>query len=285
MTTQEPPVSEALPEPAHDPMAQTLALIQPWIDFVPPRQRRLGLFICLALLAHLAAFFFIRIDSTRAEFQHQDRTHVTVESPRVGSESGSGDAFWDRLSDPRLFLLPILPLSQAASGGPFPDTGVVDSTLGSGEFPPLAPAEAYPFAQASAPSLEEQAAAAMLPPRQPFSYSAEPPVTAPGTAWEWNAALARRAPAGMAALPSPVSDTDLKPTELRVAVDPDGTVNDVLLEQTSQQPDLDRQAILAARKVRFQPSDEPGPAWGRVTIFWHPTAPPREVVVPTPPSP
>jgi TonB family protein len=84
----------------------------------------------------------------------------------------------------------------------------------------------------------------------------------------------------MAALASPVSDTDLSPTELRVAVDPSGTVRNVLLEATCQKPELDQQAILAARKVRFRPSSvQPGLDWGRLTIFWHATAPP------TPPPP
>jgi TonB family protein len=85
----------------------------------------------------------------------------------------------------------------------------------------------------------------------------------------------------MAALASPVSDTDLSPTELRVAVDPSGTVRNVLLEATCQKPEVDQQAVLAARKVRFLPSDQPGLAWGRLTVFWHATAPPA----PPPPTP
>jgi TonB family protein len=85
-------------------------------------------------------------------------------------------------------------------------------------------------------------------------------------------------------LPSPVSDTDLKQTVLRVAVGPDGTVEHVLLEQPCQQPELDQQAILATRKVRFAAGDQPGLLWGRATIFWHYTAKPREEVVPTPPT-
>jgi TonB family protein len=283
-TTSHPP-GGAAPGAAPDPVAHTLALLHPWIDFVPAQQRRLGLFIFLALLAHLSAFLFVRIDSTRAQLQHQARTHVTVESPLLAVGAVSDDAFWDRLSDPRLFLLPILPPPRSLPEGPPADLSEIDLALGPGQLPADAPAEIYPLVHASAPSLAEQAEAAMLPPRQSFSYPEAPPVSAATTNWQWDADLAARAPAGMADLPSPVSDTDLTPTELRVSVDPEGTVNDVLLEATCQQPDLDRQAILAARKVRFHPSDAPGLAWGRLTIFWHPTAPPREVVVPTPPTP
>src|ERR1035437_676309 len=137
----------ANPSPAHpaatasDPVAQTLALLQPWIDYVPQQQRRLGLFIFLALLVQLAAFFFIRIDTTRAELRHQTRTHVTVEYPQAVSVGGQpGDEFWDRLTDPRLFLLPLNPLASLASDEPPLD---LNSNIGSKELPPAAPPENY----------------------------------------------------------------------------------------------------------------------------------------------
>jgi TonB family protein len=275
MTTQEPitgPGSTAVP----DPVAQTLALLQPWIDFVPARQRRLGLFIVLALVVHLAVFFVVEIDATRPEFQHQAHTHVTMESPAPVSSGMASDAFLDRLADPRLFLLPVFPSAPSLRNELPQDVG---SNLGAQEWPAPAPAPAYPLVRAQAPSPAEQAAAAMLPPRQPFSYAEAPAPPVPATGWEWDAALGGRRPEGMAPLSSPLSDTDLSPTELRVAVDPSGTVSDVLLEQTCQKPELDQQAILAVRKVRFRPSDLPGLAWGRLTVFWRATAPP------TPPPP
>src|SRR5450755_112836 len=104
---------------AHDPVAQTLALLQPWIDYVPRQQRRLGIFIFIALLIHLTTFFFIRIDTTRGELRHQTRTHVTVEYPQAVAVSGQpGDDFWDHLTDPRLFLLPLNPLASLAAEEP-----------------------------------------------------------------------------------------------------------------------------------------------------------------------
>ena len=85
------------------------------------------------------------------------------------------------------------------------------------------------------------------------------------------------------ALPSPISDTEINPTRLRVAVAPDGTVSDVLLDETSKDPELDQQATLAAMKLRFQPTDVPGLAWGLVTIAWYYTPKPREVAPPPAP--
>jgi len=124
---------------------------------------------------------------------------------------------------------------------------------------------------------------ALHPARQPFAYKESPPPMIKSTTWQWGDALASRVPAGVPALPSPVSDTEIDPTRLRVAVTPDGTVSDVLLDQSSQKPDLDQQAILAAQKVRFQPANAPGLAWGIVTIAWYYTPKPQEVAPPTVP--
>jgi len=272
----------------HDPVAQTLALLQPWIDYVPQQQRRLGLFIFLALLLHLTAFFFIRIVTTRAELRHQARTHVSVEYPQALAVNGQpADDFWDRLTDPRLFLLPLNPLASLATEEPSLD---LNSSMGSKELPPPAPPETYRAARPIVTPLEQRVGEAMRPPRQPFFYDETPPAVATHTTWRWDAALDARQPAGLPDLPSPVSDTDLSPTQLRVAVNPSGTVEHVLVEQGSgalgapTAKDLDEQAVLAAAKIRFKPTDQPGLVWGRITVFWRYSAKPREEVVPTPPS-
>jgi TonB family protein len=268
----------------HHSVAQTLALLHPWIDFVPQPQRRLGLFICLALAIHFAAFFFIRIDATRAELQHVPRTHVTVENVNSAAGADDSDAFWDELTDPRLFLLPAASFNRISTDELPPDFTAIDSRLGTGQLPPPAGTVSPPLAPVAAPSLPEQVAAELHPARQPFSYDETPPVTATRTAWQLDAAFDGRQPAVTPELPSPVSNADLSPTELRIAVGPDGTVQHVLLEETCQNPDLDQQAVRAAMKLRFGGAPQPGLQWGRVTIFWNIIAPPREVVEPTPPT-
>jgi TonB family protein len=268
-----------------DPVGQTLTLLQPWIDYVPKHQRRLGLFIFLALVVHIATFFFIRIDSTRAELRHQARTHVTVENAQaVSAEMQPGDNFWDSLTDPRLFLMPRQPFSIGPSDAHSLDFTTLNPNIGPAELPAPSKVGNYEFIHQITPLLDQRAAAALQPWRQPFFYEETPPSIASKTTWQWDGPLAQRQPTGMPDLPSPVSDTDLNPTELRIAVAASGTVEYVLIEQTCQKPELDQQAILAARKIRFQPSDQPGLLWGRATIFWHYAAKPREEVVPTPPS-
>jgi TonB family protein len=280
-----PPAPSDAPHGA-DPMAQTLALIQPWINYIPPQQRRLGLFIFLALLAHVAAFFFITIDTTRAELRHQLRPHVTVDSPQTTSLSGQqvGNDFWDQLNDPRLFLLPQPPSTGASSGNPALDFATISPNLGGAELPSTAPPEGFQFVHPVNPPLDQRAEDAMNPPRQPFTYTENVPVIASKTTWQWDDTFATRQPAALPDLPSPISDTDLGPTQMRLAVNPGGAVEHVLVEQSSGNADLDQQAVLAAQKIRFLSTDQSGLIWGRITVFWHYSAKPREEVVPTPPT-
>jgi TonB family protein len=284
------PASPDLPAPApHDPVAQTLALLQPWIEYVPQQQRRLGLFICLALAIHAATFFFLTIDNSVAEMRRQVHTYVSVDPPSFTSGSGAtADAYWDQLTDPRLFILPQGPQGDLASEIPSIPLG---SPVSPGVMPQPALPEIYRAAQSAVSPLDQRVALAMTPPRRPFPYDETPPVIAPKTSWQWDDILTQRHPTGVADLPSPVSDTDLSPTKLRIAVDPSGAVQEVLIEQGSGDrgasiaKDLDQQAVLAARKLHFAPMDQPGLQWGRITIFWKYSAQPREEVVPTPPAP
>jgi TonB family protein len=290
MPNLERPASPATVTPDADAVAQTLALLQPWIEYVPRQQRRLGIFILLAFFASLTASFFIRIDTMRAELRHQPRTHVTVEDPQAASLTGQPvDSFWDRLADPRLFLFPQQPLAGLNDAPPL-DFDTLNSNLGSHDLPPAALPADFQFIHPLNPPLEQQVDETMRPPRQPFSYEEAPRPIAAKTTWVWDDALAARAPSGLPDLPSPVTDTDLNPTQLLVAVDPSGTVEHVLVEQSSGElgasmaKELDQQAVLAARKIRFRFTDQPGQLWGRITIFWNYSTKPSEEVVPTPPS-
>jgi TonB family protein len=282
--------SASLPA-SSDPVAHTLALLRPWIEYVPQQQRRLGLFILIALLVHMAVFFFIRIDNPRAELQHQTRIRVSVESPQAVAVDGQrADDFWNRLTDPRLYLMPSQPAGNSMSDAPSLDFTSINPNVGSPDLPPSAAPEDYRVSRPAVAPLEQRVTEAMDPPRQPFVYNEAPPVVAANSTWQWDTTLADRHPTGLPALPSPVSETDLSPTELSVAVASDGSVEHVLVEQSSGDlgastaKDLDQQAVRAARKIRFQPSDQPGLMWGRLTVFWHYSAKPRDEVVPTPPS-
>ncbi|HUB66077.1 MAG TPA: energy transducer TonB [Candidatus Methylacidiphilales bacterium] len=289
MATPTPELS-APPSPGAAPsgaVTQTMALLHPWIDYVPKRQRRLGLFIFIALLAHLAIIHFIQIDAIRADLRRQAHIHVMVAAPvPLAAEDAANDRLWDRLTDPRLFILPLPAPAQRPAGESPLDFPVINAGAGSQLMPLPVAADSYRVAQTVIPPVEQSVQTAMIPPRQPFSYEEASPPIAAETTWQWDDALDQRKPLNVPVLPSPVSNTDLAPTQLRIAVNPGGTVEHVLLEQScgSDRIDLDQQAILAARKVRFKSTGQPGLIWGRVTIFWHYAPEPPEVVVPTPPS-
>jgi TonB family protein len=267
----------------HAPQAvtQTLARLHTWIDEVPPPQRRLGKFILLAALVHIAAFFFILIDNTPAELRHQVRTEVTLDNASSGAGESPDEAYWDKLTDPRLYVLP--QPDNTAQTGPSAPFGPDLADAAPVALPAPAEIGSFPFLNQPLPSLAERVNGALHPARQPFAYQENPPPIAKATTWQWGDALAARVPAGVPELPSPVSDTEINPTRLRVAVTPDGSVSDVLLDQSSQKPELDQQAILATQKVRFQPTNAPGLAWGLVTIAWYYTPKPQEVVPPPAP--
>jgi len=264
----------------HHPVAQTLALLHNWIDYVPQKQRRLGLFIGVAALVHVLAFFFISIDNTRSELRHEVRTEVTLDSSLSGMSEAPAAAYFDSLIDPRLYVLP-----QPTGASPALPAGALDEASEVQPVPMPAPAEigSFPFLNQPLPSLAERVDESLQPARQPFTYQETPPPMAKATTWQWGSVLAGRTPVGVPALPSPVSDTEIAPTRLRVAVTSNGTVSDVLLDQSSQKPELDQQAILAAQKVRFQPTDQPGLAWGEVTVAWYYTPKPKEVAPPSAP--
>jgi TonB family protein len=165
-----------------------------------------------------------------------------------------------------------------------------DPSLDASALPQPAPPETYRAAQPAASPLELQVAGAMNPPRQPFIYDETPTPMATKTTWQWDDALAPRHPTAAPDLPTLVSDSNLTPTRLSVAVNPDGTVEHVIVEPISDDlstpvdKDVDEQAVDAARKIRFDPVAAPGLQWCRITIFWHYAAKPQEEVVPTPPT-
>jgi hypothetical protein len=281
----DPPETPAPAAP--DPVAQTLALLQPWIDFVPQQQRRLGLFICFALAIQAAFCFFLVIDTSVAEMRRESRLYVSVDYPQALAVNGApADTFWDQLTDPRVFLLPRAPASDLASDLPPLSAG---AALSSGAPPPPAAPDTYRSALPVLLPLDQRIAGELVPPRVPFTYDAPAAPMAAQTTWVWDPALAGRHPVAPA-LPSPMSDTDLSPTELRVAVDSAGTVQHVFVDEGSGAlgatggKDLDAQAVLAAQKIRLDPVTGAGLQWGRVTIFWRYSAKPREDVQPTPPA-
>ena len=226
---------------------------------------------------HVAAFFFISIDNTLPELRHGVRTEVTLDNAAGGTAEAPEEAYFDMLNDPRLYVLP-QPSAAFAGARPIRSRPI--------ELHPVAmpaPAEigSFPFLNQPLPTLAqrvEQSAAAGAPAVSPTRKTRRPsPISPPGSgARRWPTARPLGCPPCRRRFPTRRS----RPPGCASRIAPDGTVSDVMLDQSSQQPDLDQQAILAARKVRFQPTDQPGLAWGEVTIAWYYTPKPQEVAPP-----
>ena len=265
-----------------------LELIEPWISFVPQQQRRLGLFICLALALHAAVCLFLGIDVAVSQMRHAPHLYVSVDYQRARALAGpSADSFWDQVTDPRVFLLPRSYTGDLALNMP---SSAPSAVPGADTVPQPAPPDMYREAQPADSPLEQEVAEAMNPPRQPFGYALAPAPMLRQTTWQWDDALAQRHPTGAPDLPTLVSDSNLTPSRLRVAVNADGVVEHVLVEPISDDlstpvdNSLTPQIVAAAEKIRFDPVPTPGLQWGRITIFWNYAAKPREEVVPTPPA-
>jgi TonB family protein len=84
-------------------------------------------------------------------------------------------------------------------------------------------------------------------------------------------ALSHRPLARQAALPVVTSDTPLRPTRVRLAVAPDGTVRYFTLDRSSGNEGVDAQALEFIRQLRFEPEASPDPlalTWGAARFFW-----------------
>jgi TonB family protein len=256
-------------------VTETLNLIRPWIDHLPPNQRRLGLFIAISLLFHLIAFFSLRIDTTRPDEVHSPHLEISLETTQA-------DQYWDSLNDPRIFVSPTVPLAdQIVRPSTFsPEAWKPD------ELPGPATNSELTMPEPTLPSVDQLARDSMEWDRLPIAYDPPPIRSAKETTWTWDDALAARQPSFLPSLPSPTSNVALVPTELRIAIDANGTVQHLLIESSCGKLDLDRLASKAAQRLRFQPAPDGKPAllWGRITIFWSFGPEPVEVATPIVPG-
>ena len=130
----------------------------------------------LAAVLHVAAFFFILIDNTRPELRHQVRTSVTLDDAATATTGSADDAYWDKLTDPRLYILP----QPESVRPPLPAMALEPGPIQLPSVPLPAPAEvaSFPFLNQPLPTLAERVQAALRPERQPFAYQEKPPLMA-----------------------------------------------------------------------------------------------------------
>ncbi len=235
---------------------QTMDLIRPWIEYLPPNQRWLGFFILLSLLGHTIAFFSLRIDTTRPYQPHYPHFEA-------GVETGQADAFWDSLNDPRLFVLPSQSTTEYLQNTvtPLPSIWLPNSLpLAAGLDAATTKAPALPDMAAADPGFQlDRVATDERAPEFTGSHA---------SAWWFDSTLQAMQPSMVSKLPSLVSNKALEPTDLNVAVNVDGDVQYVMVQGSCGDPDSDRLAARLAKRLRFQPGSPGKLIWGKVTVFW-----------------
>src|ERR1700679_127160 len=103
----DPAAPHGPPPPPRAGRLPPMAFPGPWVNLVPQQQRRLGLFICLALAIHAGICLFLIVDTSVARLRHEPHLYVSLDYPRALAVSGEApDQFWDQLTDPRVFLQP-----------------------------------------------------------------------------------------------------------------------------------------------------------------------------------
>ena len=259
--------------------------IEPLFDVVPPEKRRLGLFLLLVGLLHVAAFSFIQITYPQPPIRTASRVHVTLtETLSQAPVNRTSLRFWYALEDPSLLIRPRDPVI---------DTAKIEITPIKHDSIPAAQPVTLPvrddkisFLPDGLPSLTERAGAMMEPPRQIFAYADSKTSTAkPTTTLSLDPALSARAITPLPTLPKQASSllTEAGATILRVGVNPDGRVAHVLVEQSCGKAAVDAVALQALRKTHFQPATgvNPGLVWGQVTVYWQFEPEPTPAATPT----
>ncbi|MFH1067699.1 MAG: TonB family protein [bacterium] len=262
-----------------------MTLHQLWDFLVPEEKRPLGWLIFFALLAHVSAFFLFKSETSYLKpvqtFQPRVMLMRSVETSVGGMTSG-----WVDLLDPSMIALP---LAQLADEGFKKDVSRLQK-IWPVKFPSslLVPASvqtAHLFVTLG--ELTKRAAASIsLPRAKPMPVPIETPPPLSGTAVQFFGGLTKREAVKREPLPQPESPLALRPSVLRLAVDEQGVVAHVFLDESSGDSAIDLQAVKNLRNWRFAPltkKTEPTAdklQWGRATVFWDIQSPSKGPIAP-----
>jgi TonB family protein len=239
--------------------------LQPLVQIVPPRQRRLGFFILAMLAVHGLAFYAVKVSLAAPNLTQPLKTRVILDT---GSLRGSdpAQAQWLNLFDPSLLILmrdraPAPPIPHSTAPAPLPQLSLPTD---------LTPSQAQPQGLAPLAERVNEWLRHSPPERESTPDSAAAVESAAGTQIVIGPGLASRAVNTLPALASLrlKSLPDSNVTAVRLGVDNNGTVRHALVEQTCGRADIDSQAVEALRGYRFLPRAETPLEWGQVYIYW-----------------
>ena len=252
------------------------------LEAVPEEQRRLGLWIGVALVGHIVGFACLRVATPPAPPAPAPTVHVTLyrpaetapDAPEGERVRGGDPAFWSRINDPSLLIFP--PKFLASGGGRDP---LVPQPLWSGDTPgssPLLalPPDLNPLPDALPPLARRAAdalAVAVPSPQIPNLRAAlfRPAAAKTTVLWDGPAAFLDRRPGEWKLPAAPASVLlEARPTVLRLAVDGEGRVVHAMVDQSSGRSEVDLVAIDGARRLRFKTAAGASLLWGTASVYW-----------------
>lgn len=261
-----------------------MTLHQLWDLLIPEEKRFLGWLIFLSLLVHISAFFLFKSETSYSKPVPVFQPRVTLMRP-VETSIGGVTSGWVNLLDPSVIALPLSQLSDEE----FKKDVSRLQKIWPVQFPVslLAPAAVKTtYLPITLEELPKRAEASLsLPAPKPMPVPVEAPPSLSGTAVQFSGDLAKREEVKHDALPQPTSPLALRPSVLRLAVDDQGVVVYVFLDESSGDSAIDLQAVKALRNWRFAPLKGAKPdsdklQWGRATVFWDIQSPSQKAVTP-----
>jgi TonB family protein len=253
-----------------------MTLHQLWAHLVPLEKKRLGWIVLLSLVGHLAAFVAFRPSPSYPRMAMGSQPKVTVmAAPAAGWQNGG---FWFQILDPGMIALPGGEFFRAQTRETFrrSDLQAIEEEAPSPVGPVLSRVEPKTLSNdpGDLPVLAEQS---IRPPlARPFPVIVETPPRPSGTEVVLSGPASHRGVLKRTVFAQPRSSLILRPTVLRFAVDPDGQVSSVLVDESSGDSALDVQAVQTLRGWWFEPVEGAGGRreWSRAVVFWDLQSPP-----------
>jgi len=247
--------------------------LEPIVQAVPEEKRRLTGYILLALLAHVALFWSIRLTYPETTRQPAPRVRAMLAlPPQEGTVSDSevlDREFWNRLHDPSMLILPQdqLDADLAAMRAPRANEAQALEAEAISDLPTLMRPVPLRDGLYGLPtprrSLEERTGASLTPRPQPFIFpQEEEEALVEKSTLILSGPLASRRWAQAPVLPEP--ETEVLPargtTVLRVGADASGNIVHAMVVEGSGNPAIDLAGLQAVQQARFAPQQLNFPA-------------------------
>lgn len=252
-----------------------MTLHELWDDLIPPERRWLGLFVFGSICAHTAFFFIFKVTVPASQGMPRRPAQVTLLS------STAPNLIWLDWRDPSAIALPRSPLPRILPPSDLP--GLPDRYAG---LSPLSAEVQVGKLKDVRRSLAEQSPKDSLSVVSPSRVQVEIPPPLGGTQVQFFGGVAGREAVFRKDFPQPPVSDVLRVTVLNVGINASGSVDAVMVEDTSNDPAVDQLAVTTLRQWKFKPrmgrSRGQEMDWGKVVVYWDYQNKPRPAVPASP---